>query len=161
MIIAEALNPREPFSIERRRLLEHLTQRNYAYLIAHSNESLSASQEQLFNTYLTRLKGGEPLAYILGEQEFYGLSFKVNPQVLIPRPDTELLVDHALSLIQTLNHPQVIDLGTGSGAIAITLTKHCPALTMTATDISPAALNLAQRNAKLILKDKSSSMIWL
>ncbi|KXW55513.1 peptide chain release factor N(5)-glutamine methyltransferase [Ferrovum sp. PN-J185] len=161
MIIAEALNKSAPLSLERRRLVEYLTQQNYAYLLAHANDSLSEAQTSLFHQLLQRLHLGEPLAYVIGEQEFYGLSFKVNPAVLIPRADTELLIDTAVPLLNSLSHPRCLDLGTGSGAIAITLCALCPHIEMTAVDVSIDALAVAQDNASRLLKERVTQLSWL
>ncbi|KRH79149.1 release factor glutamine methyltransferase [Ferrovum sp. JA12] len=161
MIVADALNVRDPLRLERRRLLEHITRRDYAYLLAHAEDPLSEHQEHLFLQCLSRLQTGEPLAYILGEQEFYGITFQVTPAVLIPRPDTELLVEEAHKVIRSLAHPSAIDLGTGSGAIAITLSLLCPTLRITATDISSSALAVAQHNAQRLVQDSASRISWL
>ncbi len=120
---------------------------NRAWLLAHDNEMLPAEATARYENWLNRRLTGEPMAYIFGEKEFYGLMFKVNPAVLIPRPETELLVDLALTHIPEHQACRVLDLGTGSGIIAITLSKHRPLAELIAVDISPAALKLAQENA--------------
>jgi len=97
---------------------------------------------------LQRRLSGEPIAYILGQREFYGLEFTVSPAVLIPRPETELLVELALERIPTRQPTQVLDLGTGSGAIAVTLAKLRPQALVTAVDVSPDALAIARHNAE-------------
>jgi release factor glutamine methyltransferase len=161
MIIAEALNKSAPLLLERRRLLEYITQHNYAYLLAHANDSLTDLQASLFHQLLARLHQGEPLAYVIGEQEFYGLTFKVTPAVLIPRADTELLIDLALPVLNSLDHPRCLDLGSGSGAIAVTLCALCPHIEMTAVDVSVEALKVAQDNADRLLKERVSHLTWL
>lgn len=106
-------------------------------------------QQQLnkFNKYLAQRKEGIPIAYILGYKEFWSMSFKVTPDVLIPRPETELLVEQAISACSHLKQPTILELGTGSGAIAIALGKELPDAKITATDISDSALNIARENA--------------
>jgi len=98
---------------------------------------------------LQRLEVGEPLPYLVGTQEFFGLEFEINPSVLIPRPETEIMVETALAWLQ--EHPSSrngIDVGTGSGCIAISLVSNCPDLNMLATDLSENALNVATKNAQ-------------
>jgi release factor glutamine methyltransferase len=103
--------------------------------------------------FVRRLEGGQPLPYILGGWEFFGLPFRVTPDVLIPRPETELMVEHAMAWLRNkLNVERrklnVADIGTGSGCIAISLAVNVPEIQVTATDISPAALVVAQQNAE-------------
>jgi len=118
-----------------------------AWLITHDTDLLAAPQITAFQSLLSRRLAGEPIAYLVGTREFYGRSFQVSPAVLIPRPDTELLVDLALARIP-LNQPaDILDLGTGSGCIAITLALERPLARVTAVDRSAAALAIAQRNA--------------
>ncbi len=101
---------------------------------------------------ISRLEGGEPFPYVLGSWEFYALDFFVTPKVLIPRPETELLVEHAINWLKKLktksSELRVVDVGTGCGCIAITLAKNVPGILIHATDISPAALKVAQKNAE-------------
>lgn len=113
-------------------------------MLARLREPAAANPE--FDALLARRLRGEPVAYIFREREFYGLEFEVNPAVLIPRPETELLVE--LSLALTATHPAaaILELGTGSGAIAISLAHHRATLSITATDVSSAALEVAARN---------------
>lgn len=118
-----------------------------AYLTAHPEQALNEAQETRYRALLQRRLDGEPLAYILGEREFFGLNFKVSPATLIPRPDTELLVELALQLIPLHTPQQVLDLGTGTGAIALSIAHARPDITMTAVDASPAALEVARENA--------------
>lgn len=138
---------------EARLLLQHLLQVNHTYLIAHDNEVVPAEQVALFENWLERAEKAEPIPYIIGSAPFYGRTFAVSPAVLIPRPETELLVEEALSWLRGVQRPvQVVDVGTGSGCIAISLA--CEILgqlpagsAITAVDISPAALAMAQHNA--------------
>lgn len=134
-------------ALEAQILLAHTLNKSRAYLLAYPETVLDQSVVSLFTGLLHRRLEGEPIAYILGQREFYGFEFCITPAVLIPRPETELLVDLALAHIP-LQHPiQVLDLGTGSGAIAVTLAKLRPQALVTAVDISPCALAVARQNA--------------
>lgn len=119
---------------------------NRAYLIAHAEDIPDEASLNRYYAMLERRLAGEPVAYILGEKEFYGLSFQVGPAVLIPRPETELLVELALDRIPADRLACLLDLGTGSGAIAIALAKHRPLAVVTAVDRAPAALDIAKGN---------------
>lgn len=119
-----------------------------AHLIAHPELAAQALQHTGYREWLERRLTGEPIAYILGEREFYELSFHVLPAVLIPRPETELLVELALERLGRGIQAQVLDLGTGSGCIAVSIAHLCPEVYVTATDISEAALAVAQINAQ-------------
>ena len=130
-------------------LLAHIVQRPKTWLLAHPEAHLNKAQADLLEVLLQRLEAGEPLPYLIGKQEFFGLEFEVNPSTLIPRPETEMLVEAALEWLQA--HPSArngIDVGTGSGCIAVSLVSRCPDLHMLATDISSAALEVANRNAR-------------
>ncbi|BBP01288.1 peptide chain release factor N(5)-glutamine methyltransferase [Sulfuriferula nivalis] len=131
-------------------LMAQILQVNRAWLIAHDDEILSVSDFALYQQYLQRRLQGEPIAYIFGEKEFYGMTFKVTPDVLIPRPDTELLVELALLNIPEDKRLRVLDLGTGSGAIAISIANARPLTQVVAVDKSPAAIAVAQTNAALL-----------
>lgn len=130
-------------------LLAACMQRSRAWLIANDDAVMPDDQTQTFVTWLGRRASGEPLAYILGEKEFHGLTLTVNPDVLVPRADTETLVDWALELLG--NGPvnsEVIDLGTGSGAIALAIKNAMPRARVTGLDKSNAALNVAKANGQ-------------
>lgn len=134
--------------LEAQVLLGQALGRSRAWLIAHGGEPLNPEQTAAFADLFERRWGGEPIAYILGEREFYSLNFKVTPAVLIPRPETELLVELALERLP-VDHPcRVLDLGTGSGAVAVTLALHRPQAEVTAVDQSAAALEVARENAE-------------
>ncbi len=105
---------------------------------------LTPQQQQQFDEYVARRKTGEPLQYILGSCDFFGLEFKVNSAVLVPRPETEILVEEAL---RQFKGSAILDIGTGSGNIAVTLAKHLPQARVTAIDISDKALEVARENA--------------
>lgn len=130
-------------------LLAHVTGYGRAWLLAHPEEALAPQDAERFMILLERAAGGEPLAYLVGEREFYGLPFSVTPDVLIPRPETEALVDVTLEWASTrgLAAPRMVDVGTGSGAIAVTLALKLPAAKVTAVDISWEALLIARINA--------------
>ena len=128
---------------EARLLLAHATGFSEAAVMAFPERALSAEAEQRFIDFAERRRRGEPAAYILGRQEFYSLPLAVNPAVLIPRPETELLVELALER----EFSSVVDLGTGSGAVALAIKKHRPAARVVAVEASAAALEVAKRNA--------------
>jgi release factor glutamine methyltransferase len=132
---------------EARLLLGHLLQKPAAWLEAHREEPLSPEQLRQFRGLVARRAAGEPVAYLLGLREFYGRDFLVSPDVLIPRPETELLVDVALRKVGAGGTAKILDLGTGSGCIAITLALELPAAHVMAIDVAPAALLVAEENA--------------
>jgi len=123
---------------------------NRAWLIAHENDTAAPAQASAFSHLVTRRLAGEPIAYLLGEREFFGLIFKVTSNVLIPRPDTETLVETALAHIPPHTPCRVLDMGVGSGAIAITLAKHRPLAKVLGIDRSDAALGVAENNARML-----------
>lgn len=118
-----------------------------AWLLAHDTDPLPSSAWPDFEALCQRRQSGEPVAYLTGQRAFYGVMLQVNADVLDPRPDTETLVDWALELLAHTPKPVVIDLGTGSGAIALAIQHTRPDARVTATDASPAALAVAQANA--------------
>ena len=118
-----------------------------AWLLAHSTDPLDAPARDFFHKVLHRRLGGEPMAYITGQQEFYGLRLQVDARVLVPRPDTETLVDWTLELLHTCTAATLVDLGTGSGAIALALKHSRPDWHIHALDFSADALAVAQANA--------------
>lgn len=151
--IAEALAAARARGIERldaQLLLAHLLQRPRAWLVAHDDEPLEAETHAGFEALLARRAAGEPLAYLTGVRAFHGLTLEVDRRVLDPRPDTELLVDWALEILAALPtaSPRVLDLGTGSGAIALALSHARPELPVIATDRSEEALAVARENAR-------------
>lgn len=116
-------------------------------LFAHPEQKLTSTQEQALKKYVTRRINNEPVAYILGHKEFWSLDFKVTPDVLIPRPETEMLVEWALENLPEKEKIHIADLGTGSGAIAIALAYERSSWIIDATDSSEEALNIAKENA--------------
>lgn len=133
--------------LDARLLLEHVCGCRHADLIAHPERPLSAAQAAEFEALVARRAGGEPLAYLVGSAWFGDLAFRVTPAVLIPRPDTEVLVELAVERAQAFASPRIVDLGTGSGIVAISLARRCPDAQVTATDVSAAALDVARANA--------------
>jgi release factor glutamine methyltransferase len=130
-------------------LLLHLIGKNKAWVMAHANDDFAGCSAIRYASLLERRVKGEPIQYIIGEAEFYGLPFRVTPDVLIPRPETEHLVEKCLALAaQLAPRPRLLDVGSGSGAIAIALAKHLPNATITAADISERALAVACENAR-------------
>lgn len=144
--LAQQLPPEEA-KLEAELLLQRAIGVNRTYLRSHPETELSAAQHAQLTAWLTRRLTGEPLAYILGDTAFYGLTLSVSPDVLIPRQDTELLVDAALDLIPESTHTRVLDMGTGSGAIAIAIASQRPKALVSALDSSSAALTVAKDNA--------------
>lgn len=134
--------------IEVQCLLQQALQVSRAYLLAHPEYSLDAAEQNAYQTLLQRRLEGEPVAYILGEREFFGLNLKVTPATLIPRPDTELLVELALQRIPSAIPARVLDMGTGSGAIAMAIAHERPKALVLASDASASALAVAQENAQ-------------
>ena len=128
-------------------VLDRDGERGRAWLIAHSVEEPSVAEAGRFAALIERRFLGEPIQYITGEQEFYGLPIRVNDDVLIPRPETEHLVEKALELAGRFMRPRIVDVGTGSGAIAVALAHELPKARITAVDISRAALEVARGNA--------------
>jgi release factor glutamine methyltransferase len=169
----------ESAKLEAQLLLQHSLNVNRAWLIAHENDALEANIHAACRALINRRINGEPIAYILGYREFYGLKLKVTPDTLIPRADTETLVETALAKIPLIlrqaqdergiahheqdllapalpelvegcghNELRILDLGTGTGAIALAIAKHRPQAHVTAVDASQAALNIAIENAQ-------------
>lgn len=130
-------------------LLLHLIGKNRAWLITHLDDAFGGCTSIGYAQQIERRLAGEPIQYITGECEFYGLPFRVNRDVLILRPETEHLVEKALELAAGFERPRIVDVGTGSGGIAIALAHGLPAAQLTATDISNAALEVARGNAEL------------
>lgn len=128
-------------------LLAHLLSRDRTFVFAHAGDALSEEQLGAFQCLIERRSGGEPLQYITGHQEFYKLDFEVSPAVLIPRPESELIVETALELLRGDPAPRIADIGTGSGCLAISLLHERPTARAVAIDVSLAALEIAQQNA--------------
>ena len=128
-------------------LLAHVLGRDRTFILSHADDPISEEQLEMFRRTLDWRAAGKPLQYITGHQEFFGLDFEVTRDVLIPRPETELLVEKALELVSTESALVICDVGTGSGCIAITLLHELPHAHATAIDVSPEAIEVAKRNA--------------
>jgi release factor glutamine methyltransferase len=148
-------------------LLAHALDCDHGFIITHADEGLSEQAAKTFNEYIERRAAGEPLQYITGHQEFFNLDFEVTSDVLIPRPETELLVERALDLLPTADEVFVCDVGTGSGCIAITILHERPKAQALGIDISLPALRVAQKNAarhgvanrfRLVASDRFSAL---
>ncbi|HXF85519.1 MAG TPA: peptide chain release factor N(5)-glutamine methyltransferase [Anaerolineales bacterium] len=130
-------------------LLAHLLNRPRTWVVAHPDLTLTDTQRIQLENALKRLEEGEALPYLLGHWEFFGLDFEINKHVLIPRPETELLVEKAIAKLNEIKGVKTAaDVGTGSGVIAISLAVHVPDVRILATDISPKALDVAKHNAR-------------
>lgn len=144
-------------------MLLHLLRADRSFLFTHSSSPLDDNRCEMFFELLDRRADGEPVQYLIGTQEFMGLSFKVDERVLIPRQDTELLVEEAIEELKRMKKPvsgfRVLDLCCGSGAIAVSVACNVPKLSMTASDISKGALELAKENAALYEESKSIEFV--
>ena len=129
-------------------LLAFVLEKNRAWLLAHDDEVIEASVLRRFKELSRRRIGGEPMAYIVGSAGFYGREFTVNAHVLVPRPETEHLIDNVLVSLNAVASPRILDVGTGSGAIGLTLAAELPNAALDAVDISVNALDVARANAK-------------
>ncbi len=132
-----------------RMILEFTLKKTREYLIIYDKKEVTPNQRDEYIKNLKRLISGEPLQYITGIQEFMKLKFLVTKDVLIPQPDTEILVEEVLKIVAKIDNPIILDLCTGSGAIAISIAKYAPNVKIVATDISKKALDIAKQNAKL------------
>ncbi|MFT0174145.1 peptide chain release factor N(5)-glutamine methyltransferase [Paraburkholderia mimosarum] len=149
---ADALLRASPLpALEARILLMHVLGWRRTELITRGDQALDAARVDAYRALEARRVQGEPIAQLVGAREFYGLDFDVTPAVLIPRPETELLVETALSALEGIARPRVLDLGTGSGAIAVALASARPDARVWAVDRSTAALEVAARNAGKLL----------
>lgn len=143
---------------EQELILAHILNKSREYVLTHSEIRLNRSQKSRFDNLINRRKNHEPLAYIFGHKEFYGLDFIVNKNVLVPRPETELLVETAIEKIRTgkNNASAILDIGTGSGCVIISIAKYFKKSEnkFIASDISKKALRIARRNARMHRVDK-------
>jgi release factor glutamine methyltransferase len=150
--VASALHEARIAGVERldaQLLLAHVLARPRAWLYAHDDAAIDAAQALTWRGLLARRAAGEPVAYLIGRKEFHGLTLQVDKRVLVPRPETELLVDWALDRLTdaATSHPRVVDLGTGSGAVALAVKAAWPQADVLATDVSEDALAVARANA--------------
>ena len=135
-------------SFEANLLCQQVLNVNRAWLISHQSDALEANQQAGFEALLQRRLNGEPMAYILGSREFYGLQLKTTPATLIPRPDTETLVEAAFAKIPQNTRLNILDLGTGTGAVALAIASQRPQTKIIAVDASLEALKVATENAQ-------------
>ena len=141
---------------EAKLLLAHVLGRDRAWLAAHANETVAIEQAKAFDALARRRRNGEPVAYLLGRREFYGLDLEITPDVLIPRPETELLVELALARLPDDRAIRVLDLGTGSGGVALAIAAARRGAHVVGTDVSLPALALAARNAARLRIDNAT-----
>lgn len=140
-------NVQEPASIAKR-ILAFTLDVSKEYLIVHDEEEVQEKIVERYNEYIKQILQGKPVQYILGKQEFMGIEFLVNENVLIPQPDTEILVEQTIKIAQNYEKPSLLDLCTGSGAIAISIAHYLPNSLVFASDISKQALDIAKQNDK-------------
>ncbi len=133
--------------VDARVLIGHVLQRDRAWVIAHAGDRLAREQAQAFFALAKRRRDGEPVAYLVGVREFWGMPLRVTPAVLIPRPETETLVEAALARLPADRDVRVLDLGTGSGAVALAIARERPRALVVASDVSDEALAVARENA--------------
>jgi release factor glutamine methyltransferase len=134
--------------------LGHILHQPKSWVLTHDEYTLTPKETHALQSELDQLLQGVPLPQLLGEWDFYGRSFYVSPAVLIPRPETEVLVERAIDLASDRDQPLIVDIGTGSGAIAVTLAAECPEASLVATDISRSALKMAVKNAQRHHQDR-------
>ena len=145
--VAEILRIANIDPVDSRALLRAALGVSDTYLVAHPEQVLTDRQRDCYLDWVERRRAGEPVAYLTGEREFYSLAFMVTPAVLIPRPETELLVEAALERVPAHAPFRVLDLGTGSGCVAVAIAKHRPLAQVSATEMSRDALAVARENA--------------
>jgi release factor glutamine methyltransferase len=149
-------------SLDAQVLLAHVLGQERSWLFAHHDYLLTESEAEQFTELVARRSRYEPVAYLIGRKDFYGLEFCVDERVLIPRPETELLVDMVLAQIRSRKNRQqvvVADVGTGSGAIAVTVAIHAPEARVFGLDVSPAALAVAQHNGERLAQENSVNFL--
>lgn len=134
--------------LDARVLLQHALSRDHAWLIAHGGEPIEPDVLDRFRALIRERRRGEPVAYITGWKEFWSLRLEIDHSVLVPRPETEHLVEHALGMIPEHGRYRVADLGTGSGAVALAIASERPSCEVVATDISTGAIRVAENNAR-------------
>src|SRR5690349_12112094 len=146
-LLARACRQQSLSRLEARVLLAHAAARRQEWIVAHGSDPADEDTAGAFLALAARRARGEPMAYLVGMREFYSRGFAVSPAVLIPRPETELLVEVALQLLGDRRAPRLLDLGTGSGILAVTLALERPDAQVVATDASVEALAVARTNA--------------
>ena len=146
MIILKSNNIETP-KLKARLLLQYILKKSRQYLIVYDNKEIEKKEQWEYFVNIEKIANGMPLQHITHTQEFMKMDFFVNENVLIPRPDTEILVEEVITLAKTMDKPKILDLCTGSGAIGIAIAKNVPTATVYAVDISGKALEVAQKNA--------------
>lgn len=160
----KALSALDSAKLDTEVLLAHVLKKNRSYLRAYSDQVITTSELQQFQQLIKKRTKKTPIAYLIGEKEFWSLTFKITPDVLIPRPETELLVEKVLQEHGDKKELTLFDLGTGSGAIAIALAHEKPSWKIIASDISEKALAIAKENASILVKPTNITFIhshWL
>ena len=146
--LVQAGIPEAEAALDAELLARHVLECDRATLLTRSRDAIPSAFDRLYQALVARRVAREPIAYILGRREFWGLDFEVTSEVLIPRPETELIVEEALAVASRTLTRRVIDVGTGSGCLAVALAIEFPSARVFATDISPGALEVAARNAE-------------
>jgi release factor glutamine methyltransferase len=154
---ALALSGLVPF--EAKILLAHVLGRDRAWIAAHGDAPLSRDEANAFETLARRRRNGEPVAYLTGRREFFGLDLEITPEALIPRPETELLVERTLSWISSDASASVLDLGCGSGAVALAIARERPRSRVLGVDVAPGAVELAKRNRERLAIANASFIV--
>jgi release factor glutamine methyltransferase len=144
---AELISVSETPRLDSEVLLSHCLQKDRSYLFTWPDKQVSADQRACFEQLIHKRMAPQPIAYLLGQREFYSLELKTTPATLVPRPETELLVDTALDLIAGTQQPRILDLGTGTGAIPLAIKQQRPDAELVATDVSLEALDVARTNS--------------
>jgi len=144
----KTLAPSRTASLDAQVLLAHLLHRSRSWLFAHGDASLGSGEQAAFALLIQRRAGGEPVAYLRGWVEWYGMELEVTPSVLIPRPETELLLERSIDVARRCGARVLADIGTGSGAIAVQLARHVPGARVYAVELEVAAIEVASRNAR-------------
>ncbi len=134
--------------VKSRMVMEHTLKKSKEYIMIYDNKEITREERDNFVKNIKRLILGEPLQYVMGYQEFMKLKFLVNKNVLIPRQDTEILVEETIKIAEKIENPKILDLCTGSGAIAVSIAKYCKDARITAVDITEKAIEIAKKNAK-------------
>ena len=147
-ITEDLQNLSESPALDAQVLLAHITQKPRTWILAHPELSLSSTQTESLEVALNQLQKNSPLPYVIGHWEFFGLDFIISSDVLIPRPETEELIEHALKWLHDKKEMTVLDVGTGSGCIPISLAKHAPDLNLLGVDLSSSALDIARQNVE-------------
>ena len=148
MISLKTNNIQEP-NLKSRLLMQYVLNQTRQYIIVNDLNQISKEDEERYFVGISKLRAGVPLEHITHQREFMKLNFYINENVLIPRQDTEILVEEVINIAKRIKNPKILDLCTGSGAIAVSLAKYLPESEITATDISNKALEIAKKNAKI------------